>query len=81
MTFTPADSWLYQSRKYIEAVEEVTAETVALFALKDGTKPEDPQKIAEQEIRCRVAIEARRELLQRLMAAHSKGGTAHVESK
>lgn len=81
MTFTSADSWLYQNQEYIDALEDVTAETVALFALKDETKPHDPQEIAAQERRCRNAIEARRELLQRLLAAHSKGGTAHVESK
>jgi len=79
MTFTPADCWLYQNQEYVEAVEAVIAEAAALFALEDATKPEDPEKIAEQGRRCRAAIEARRELLRRLVAAHAKGGTEHVE--
>jgi|GEM_PF-7072071 hypothetical protein len=71
MTFTPKDMWLHEHQEYIDAVERVIEESIALYELEE---PEDHDARARQRSNFKAAIEARREVLLRLMDEHSKGG-------
>jgi hypothetical protein len=78
MLFTHYNSWLWSHPDYVEAVDRVTAASVALQSLDDemyvfNTVPLDPEKIAEQKARFEAAKKDRREVLRRLMTEHSKG--------
>ena len=85
MTFTSKELWLYQNREYIEIVERVIEESIACDELEDAmfvfrAIPEDRETLAKQRAQYKAAIEARRDVLSRLLEAHSKGGE-HVESQ
>jgi hypothetical protein len=79
MIFTPKDMWLYENQEYRAVAERVIEESIALDKLQDAmfvfrTEPEDHEAIARQRSKLKAAIEARREVLLRLMNEHPKGG-------
>ena len=63
--------WLYEHQEYCDVVERGIEESIALYELEE---PEDHDARAKQRSKYKAAIEARREVLLRLMDEHSKGG-------
>jgi hypothetical protein len=69
MVLTAENLWLYHNREYIEAHERLQREESALRDLIDEN-PEQRENVAEQTTRRNVAVQAIRELRERLIAAH-----------